>query len=302
MTGTIFNVQRYSTHDGPGVRTTVFFKGCPLKCFWCQNPESQSMRSDLMQDQSVCVGCGQCAQICAASAVVITAGKSTIDRTACTLCGKCADVCPVQALKLTGYEISVDALMQIILKDRMQYINSGGGVTLSGGEATVQTAFALELLRACKAERIHTVLETCGAAKWDVFERLLPYVDLFLYDIKAVDPQKHLIGTGQRNEIILRNAERLVKLGKRVIVRMPLIPGYNANKKDITDFARFARDRLGLTAADTELLKYNPLGEEKYVQLGRGNPKKLQSQTDEEFSAFCKTVASVMEERNCTGR
>lgn len=282
MKGTIFNIQRFSTHDGPGIRTVVFFKGCPLRCRWCQNPESQSASPVLMQKKESCVGCGRCAAVCPHGAASIEDGVCRIDRSKCRGCGECARVCPVQALTLSGYTITVDEVMTEVLKDRSYYMNSGGGVTLSGGEATAQPDFALEILARSKAKYIGTAVETCGFVSPDVLRRFIPLTDLFLYDVKAVRSEKHLYGTGQSNGLILENLRMLMDGGAHVKLRMPLIPGYNDAREDVLALRRLAEE-LHIPPDTIELLKYNQLGEVKFGRLGRDDGPRMQPQSDEYF-------------------
>ncbi|MGI5935987.1 MAG: glycyl-radical enzyme activating protein [Oscillospiraceae bacterium] len=256
MTGTVFNIQRFSTHDGPGIRTTVFLKGCPLRCFWCQNPESQSREPVLMFNKKLCRGCGRCRQ-----------GKT----------------CPTGARTVAGQEMEAREILQVVLRDRAMYKNSGGGLTLSGGELTMQPGFSLELLRLAKEEGLHTVIETCGFCKWEILKSLLEYTDLVYYDIKCLDPEKHRQGTGVDNALILENAKKAAETAN-LVVRIPLIPGYNDSNEEVAALARYARDVLNLAGDQVELLKYNNLGESKLEHLGRGNElKALNPQTDERF-------------------
>lgn len=281
--GTIFNIQRFSTHDGPGIRTVVFIKGCPLRCYWCQNPESQSVSPVLMQKSELCVGCGACALACPNGAVSLREGRCRIDREKCRGCGACAKQCRTQSLVLSGYEATVDEVMEEVMKDRSYYLNSGGGVTLSGGEATAQADFAIELLRACKRKYIHTAVETCGFASQQVMRRFAKVTDLFLYDLKAVGSAKHRRGTGQDNGIIKENARLLASLGKQIVVRMPLIPNYNDKAEDVAALRSFVCQELGLGSDHIELLKYNQLGEVKFERLGREDRPSMQPQSDEYF-------------------
>lgn len=283
MEGIIFNIQRFSTHDGPGVRTVVFIKGCPLRCWWCQNPESQAIAPVLMYRSDSCIGCGACEQVCPVGAAKIINGTSQIDRKKCTDCGKCAAVCKGDALSISGYSASVDEVMAEILKDRSYYLNSGGGVTLSGGEATAQSDFAIEILSRCKAKYIHTAIETCGFVQTEELKRFIPVTDLFFFDLKAIDSQKHRAGTGHGNELILKNAKMLVEAGCKVIFRMPLIPGYNDSAQDVISLREFVEKELCISCAEVELLKYNQLGEVKFERLGRSDRPSLRPQSDEYF-------------------
>lgn len=283
MKGTIFNIQRFSTHDGPGVRTVVFIKGCPLRCRWCQNPESQSALPVLMYRKESCVGCGFCQKACPEGAAAVINGVSQINRVRCTNCGKCTDGCRGEALTMSGYTASVDEVMAEILKDRSYYLNSGGGVTLSGGEVTAQSEFALEILSRCKASYIHTAIETCGFAPPDVLKRFIPLTDLFFFDIKSVDSAKHRAGTGHGNELIIENAKMLAKAGCNTVFRMPLIPEYNDSPEDVLAFRAFLETEIGIGSGKAELLRYNQLGEVKFERLGREEHPRLKPQSDEYY-------------------
>lgn len=293
MTGSVFNIQRFSTHDGPGIRTTVFLKGCPLRCFWCQNPESQIIRPVLLVKQDACIGCGRCVEMCPAGACVMVDGKILVDRKKCTICGKCADLCLNSARSVAGYEITPEDVMQIVLRDRAMYRNSGGGMTLSGGEVTAQWQFSLELLRLAKQECLHTAIETCGYCRWDILEQLLEYTDYVMYDIKCVDSERHKYGTGIGNELILENAKKVAQT-KEVLFRMPLIPGYNDMVEYVAAFARFVREETGLGSSHIELLQYNNLGEEKFNRLGRNDEKPTLERQSDEYMAQLQAVATAV--------
>lgn len=281
LNGIIFNIQRYSIHDGPGIRTTVFLKGCPLICFWCQNPESQEMKAEILLDKSKCASCGQCTISCPAGANSLTPEGVKIIREKCQGCGECVDVCPNTARRLVGKYMTVDEVTEEILRDRMFYENSGGGVTLSGGEPLMQPDFASQLLRRCKEEGLHTAIETCGFTSWPTVEALLNYTDLVLFDIKCVDPIKHRDATGKDNRLIIENAKKIVK-GKTMRVRVPLVPGFNDSDKGIRAILDFVKEELKLSSADIDLLPYNKLGENKYERLDReGIRPSLEPQSEE---------------------
>lgn len=264
--GMIFNIQRYSIHDGPGIRSTVFLKGCPLTCFWCQNPESQEMKAEILLDKGKCASCGQCVNSCPAGANVLTPDRVKIIRDKCMGCGECVSVCPNEARRLVGAYMTVDEVMEEIVRDRIFYENSGGGVTLSGGEPLMQADFALQLLRRCKEEDLHTVLDTCGYASWKTMQKLLEYTDLVLYDIKCLDATKHSMATGKPNELIIENAKMIAR-SKEMWVRVPLVPGFNDSEKEVRAIVSFIKKELGSPKIDLHC--YNKLGEGKYDRLDK---------------------------------
>ena len=264
--GIIYNIQRYSIHDGPGIRTTIFFKGCPLNCFWCQNPESQSLKPEIFLNKDACTLCGSCIDVCPTGASTLSEKSSTIDRSKCIGCGKCAEACPNGARTLVGKSATVDEIIQEVIRDKNFYRNSGGGITLSGGEPLAQPEFALSVLQRSREEGLHTALETCGYAAWPALERLLEYTDFVLYDIKCMAPEKHRAATGQSNELILNNAKKIAQL-KPMWVRVPMIPDFNDNIEEVKEIARFVNNELG--HIDIHLLPYNKLGEGKYSRLDR---------------------------------
>ncbi len=287
-TGIVFDIQRYSIHDGPGIRTTVFLKGCPLRCFWCQNPESQSGEPELLLNDALCCGCGHCISLCPVAANSLSGKHSQINRAACTKCGACVDACPNKARRMSGKQMTVEEVMKQVRKDVKFYETSGGGITLSGGEALMQPDFALALLQKSKELNIHTALETCGYVSWNIFEKVTPYVDYFLYDIKHWDAERHQKGTKADNELILNNAKKLAGL-KPMKVRVPLIPGFNDSERDIRSIAALAASFS--PEIEIELLAYNPLGEGKYESLGKGQKdhREVQEKT------YVDTLRSVAE-------
>ena len=261
----------------------VFIKGCPLRCQWCQNPESQTVQPVLMYREDSCVGCGACERVCPEGAAKLNAGVSSIDRGKCTGCGRCAELCRGGALTMSGYIAGTDEVMTEIMKDRAYYLNSGGGVTLSGGEATAQSEFALELLKRCREKYLNTAVETCGFAPAETMRRFAPLTDLFLYDIKTVSNDKHLRGTGRGNGLILENARMLAGMGCAMKLRMPLIPGYNDSPEDVLALRKFVETELKLDPQSIELLRYNSLGEVKFRRLGRNDGPSLKPQSDDYF-------------------
>lgn len=285
LTGIVFDIQKYSIHDGPGIRTTVFLKGCPLRCYWCHNPESQRREPEIFVKKSQCTLCGRCVAACPNGASVASAegeaprasleegatgyplaGVPVIDRKKCTACGNCCEACPSGARILTGRYVTPDMVMQEVLIDLVFYKNSGGGVTLSGGEATVQSDFALAVLQKCKEAGLHTALDTCGYVAWPVLERLLSYTDLVLYDIKCMGTEKHREATGRSNRMILENAKKIARY-KQMRIRVPIIKGFNDSARELRAIARFVKAELG--PVDIDLHAPNELGEIKYEWLDR---------------------------------
>ena len=272
-TGRIFDLKRFAVHDGPGIRTVVFFKGCPLRCAWCHNPEAFDIQPELMVYAARCIGCGACLTACphGAHQVIVQDGTSRKVhlRERCVGCGRCAETCYAEALVLLGRQFTVKEVVAVIRQDAAFYRQSGGGVTLSGGEPLMQPEFALALLRQCQAEGYHTALDTCGQAPWPVFEALLPHVDLVLYDLKHMDPQTHLRHTGVTNARIIENLRRLGAAGVPVEVRMPIIPTINDAREDVEQAAELLASLRHVRAV--RLLPYHRLAGSKYQRLGREN-------------------------------
>ena len=270
--GRIFNIQRYSLHDGSGIRTLVFLKGCPLRCLWCSNPESQRSMPELGFIESRCVGQGACGAPCVSACpeealVLDRRGKAAIDREACNDCGRCAAACRDDALKLVGREVGVAEVLAEVEKDRPFYRRSGGGITVGGGEPMAQHRFTAELLEAAQEEYLHTAMETSGYVAWERLEGVLRYVDLLHFDLKHMDPRRHEELTGGSNELILGNLGRVlsVKEAKDVVIRIPVIPGCNDSVENIRESAAFV-SRLGFT--QIELMPYHGFGVSKYAQYG----------------------------------
>jgi len=268
-TAKIFNIQHYSVHDGPGIRTTVFFKGCPLKCQWCSNPESQASFSEIGLIKKLCNLCGRCVEACPADAIHIDKGKVKIQRERCQKCGhrECIAVCYPGALKLVGQDMSLAEVLNEVKKDRIFYSDSEGGVTLSGGEPLNQPDFTVTFLKRCREVGLHTCLDTSGLANPRVLKEAAKYTDLFLYDLKHMDPEAHRRWTGAANHPILENARLVAAEGIPMIIRVTTVPGINDSVEDVGHMAAFARDLGNVTRLD--LLPYHRLGTGKYKMLGR---------------------------------
>lgn len=272
--GLILRIQRMSTEDGPGIRSTVFFKGCPLACRWCHNPESISSKVQVHWVASRCIGCLECVRTCRSHALSPSAGGMVIDRDRCTGCLACTEACPSTALEAYGVRYRLDDLVNEVLKDRVYFERSSGGVTLSGGEPTLQPEFALALLAKLKAEGVHTALDTCGQASWEVLSRLLPFTDIVLFDLKEMDPDRHKAFTGVTNSLILENAQRVAsslrKNGRpsKMWVRTPLIPGHTARTDNVTELGSFIRRNLSGAVGRWDLCTFNNLCLHKYQGLG----------------------------------
>ncbi len=263
----IFDIQSYSIHDGPGIRTTVFFKGCPLSCKWCHNPESNEHRPQLMYYAVKCVGCGQCVHTCPNSAISFNDGKVQTNRDLCINCGLCERACLYRARKLSGKMMNVDEVFEKVNSDKIFYEKSEGGITVSGGEPLASPRFVNQLLKKCKAEGIHTVIETCGYASIESIKLALEYADLVLFDIKAMDSELHLKLTGVKNEAILSNCDFIKNtLEKTMVIRIPIVPGYNDSNENMRSTAAFIKNRLGADVP-VHLLAYHSLGDSKLDSL-----------------------------------
>jgi pyruvate formate lyase activating enzyme len=267
LKGLVFDIQRFSVHDGPGIRTLVFLKGCPLRCLWCDNPEGQAPAPELVFRQSLCIGCGACVPACPRGALHLEDTALRVERDLCDLCGQCVQVCSPQALSIAGRWMSVGEVLSEVGRDRVFYDTSTGGMTVSGGEPLGQPRFLEALLRAAKAERISTTLETSGHAPWPSLERVMRWTDLVLYDIKHADPAAHRRLTGVSNELILENARRIAGLGVPMVVRCPIVPGLTDDLRDLRSLFQFVADLPGVK--ELHLLPYHRLGEPKYTMLGR---------------------------------
>ena len=263
--GTIFDIKRFAVHDGPGIRTTVFLKGCPLSCLWCHNPESMKIERQIVFFQSKCIGCGECFKRCPNNAIEATPQGRKYYRDKCTLCGTCVEYCYAEATVMQGKVASVKEVIEEVKKDMPFYENSGGGVTLSGGEPTMQSEFCIALLRESRKAGMHTALDTSGYVKWETFSKILDYVDLVLYDIKHMDRVKHKKYTGLSNELILSNLRKLGEMDIAIEIRMPVIPGINDSEDNLSAVSRFLHEMKNIQRI--KLLPYHRLGEGKYERL-----------------------------------
>lgn len=265
--GMIFNIMRFSVSDGPGIRTTMFMKGCSLRCRWCHNPEAVASQPEIIYRQERCVRCGDCFGACPHSAIVPQDGYYVTVRQRCLQCGTCVEVCVSDAREIVGKEMTVAEAMQEIERDVIFYDESGGGVTFSGGEPLLQHQFLSELLKACKTKNIHTAIDTSGFADAEILQEISHHTDLFLYDLKVLDDAKHTEFTGVSNGLILQNLVRLVRWGKHVIVRVPIIPGFNDDPADITQLGRFVAGLRSIK--EIQLLPFHHSGIAKYERLGK---------------------------------
>ena len=264
--GVVFNIMRYSIADGPGLRTTVFLKGCPLRCAWCHNPESQSPRPQHIFRLDRCLGCEDCLDACPQKAITLEHGGFRLDESECIWCGECVDACPSLAREIKGRTMTVNQVIAEIMKDLPFFEQSRGGVTISGGEPLMQPEFLEALLKECKEQEIHTALDTSGCTKYKVIERMAPHVDLFLYDLKTMNRKVHRQMVGVDNHGILHNLAKLIQDGRQVMVRMPLIPGINDRPGDIEQAGQFLQGLKSRPAV--ELLPYHATAKEKYRLLG----------------------------------
>ncbi len=285
MDGNIFDIQRFCVHDGPGIRTTVFFKGCPLRCIWCHNPESQKREVSLAYYDGKCISCGACVQVCPQNCHTFAEKSHLFDRSECARCGQCVAACSVEALELLGRKESADAVLEEVLRDKTFYENSGGGMTVSGGEPLMQGAFLIELLKGAKAEGLHTCIETCGFASKETLREVAKYTDLFLFDIKETDDERHEKLTGVPFAPILENLMLLNALGAKVVLRCPLVPEVNVRDEHLEGIARIAAklDRL----LEVNVLAYHLLGNSKYDALGMENKMSGHEAMTAEQKQFC---------------
>lgn len=276
--GIIYNIQRMSTKDGPGIRTTVFLKGCPLRCLWCSNPESQSYSPQLLYFTHLCTGCGACVSACPHEAVSMEDGRSVLNRDACANCGRCASVCPSKAREMSGRMMTVDEVMSVLRKDALFYENSGGGITFGGGEPTSGGQFFLDMAEAALYEGWHVTVDTCGYCPEEQFGKVLRTVDLLLFDCKHMDPEEHKKLTGVDNALILRNMDAALKSGREVRIRMPLMPGLNDSDENLAAMADFFLPR---GKSEIEIMPCHFFGRNKYVALAKPLPNVRQYTPEE---------------------
>ncbi len=295
--GLIFNVQRFCLHDGPGVRTVIFLKGCSLRCEWCCNPESQSPLAEVLFDAGRCIGCGKCVEACPHEAIIAPPAPERIDRALCHLSGKCAAACPTGAIRMAGTRKTVEDALSEALEDRNYYAVSGGGVTLSGGEPLLQADFAAALLEGLKRQGIHTAIETAGFVPWSAFEDVHEVTDLYLFDIKHANDERHRTGTGRSNRLIQQNLRRFAGSGAKIVLRYVLLPGYNMDDDALHGLAELAG---GVRLLELELLSFHRLGAGKYLELGRLSSWRHESPPPpEEVRAFRDRLATLL---HCTVR
>ena len=267
MKGIISDIKRFAVHDGEGIRTTVFFKGCSLKCVWCHNPESIDFKPQIAYYTNKCMDCGECVSVCPMTAHKITDSGHVFERDKCIVCGKCEAVCIGEALKFYGKEVTVDELLPKLIEDKDFYDTSGGGVTLSGGECLCQIDFCVELLKQLKEKGINTAVDTCGFVPKESIDKIMPYTDTFLYDIKAIDDEVHIKCTGKSNKQILDNIKYIDSCGKAIEVRIPYVPDYNDNQMDkISDFIKNFKNIKAV-----KILPYHNYAGSKYVSLDMVN-------------------------------
>ena len=286
--GVIFNIQRYCLHDGDGIRTNVFFKGCPLRCLWCHNPEGLNSTVSVSFSKDKCTGCGSCLAVCGGRS--LEGGKISIARDACTKCGKCAEVCLAGANELIGKEMTADEVMAQVRRDKMFYKTSGGGMTLSGGEPSMQTDFALELIRLAKEEGIGTFIETCGIGPRRFYEGAADMDAVFLFDIKCIDPDSHFALTGVANEKILDNLRYLFERNADVIIRLPMIPKLNDTDEDIRLLCEFLKENEGKYRY-AEIMPYHTFGTAKAERLGEESKYKATDATSDDKENWVRRFA-----------
>ena len=285
MNANVFEIKKFAVHDGDGIRTTVFLKGCPLKCVWCHNPEGISAKPQVALLENKCVMCGSCRNVCENH---MFADSHTINREACISCGKCIKSCLAGALKLYGTEMSTEEILDAVLEDKDFYETSGGGVTLSGGECLMQADFCEEFLKTAKKSGLNTAVDTCGCVKRETYDRVIPYTDTFLYDVKAIDEDVHIKCTGVSNKLILENLKYLDEKGCRIEIRIPYVPGYNDNQiEKIGEFLKNLKNVVGV-----RVLPYHNYAGSKYSSLSMENTLPETVPTSEEMAKAEEVISS----------
>lgn len=288
--GTIFDVKRFCVHDGPGIRTTVYFKGCPMRCWWCHNPESQAFEHELAYRASRCLRCGACLDACPAHAITSNGKANLIDRDKCDVCGKCVYSCSIEALEIVGREVTARDLVQEIADDMVFYEESGGGATFSGGEPLCQPDFLIACLKECRRRGIHTAVDTCGYAPSETVEKIARYADLWLYDLKLVDDYRHIQFTGVSNNLVMENLARLADLEAKICIVTPLIADVNDDDDNIMGIAEFAQD-LGI--GNISILPYHDIGVGKYDLIGGSRPfSELRAPSETRIAQIERTLLS----------
>lgn len=288
--GLIFEIERFAIHDGPGIRTVIYLKGCPLQCAWCANPEGQRLLPEIMIYERDCIKCYRCTEECPKKLIRVREDKIILDRKECNSCGLCTQNCPAGGIRLVGKYMDEDEALKEVEKDQPFYRTSNGGVTLSGGEPTMQSEFAISLLKELQRRRIHTAIETCGYLSWQDLERMLKYVDLILYDLKHMDAKKHERYTSVDNKTILENLRKTRELNIPIVVRFPLVPGFNDSCENVHKLGRFCNN-IGVEKVD--ILPYHNYGESKYTKLGRKYPlQNLKPPSKKEVSRISNILCS----------
>ena len=296
MKSTVFDIQRFSVHDGPGIRTTVFLKGCPLNCLWCHNPESKMKYPEIMLYENLCKGCGECVGACPQKLHSFTDEGHKIDREKCARCERCASACVFGAISVSGKEMSVSEVLSEVMRDKSFYANSGGGITVSGGEPLMHIDFSCELLRAAKAEGISTAIETSGFSKWENIERISEHVDIFLWDYKETDPERHREYTGVDNSLILENLAKLDSLGKTIVLRCPIIPGLNDREDHFAGIAAVANKHPSILRVELE--PYHSLGKGKATAIGREYPlEDMKSASKDDAKVWLEAISGYTDKK-----
>ncbi len=279
LTGLVFDIKKFAINDGPGIRTAVFLKGCPLRCLWCHNPESQGMKPELSFSPEKCIHCGWCSSVC----------RHSLNRDLCDGCGKCTEQCHAGAREIIGRPMPVGEVLAEVLKDRIFYENSGGGMTVTGGEPLFQPEFTAALLKAAKDEKLHNCLDTSGFGRWETLEAMLPFTDLWLYDLKESDPERHRQYTGVPLDGILENLRRVDGAGGKTILRCPIVPGLNDRFEHADGIAKIANEMRNLQ--EINLMPYHPLGESKLSRLGKSPGLSGEFATREQLEPFRERLA-----------